>query len=135
MKMVEIKKDNEQLDERMQILKMIEDGKVTASEGLELLNAVELGKEEIKKDKSKAKWLRVRVLAEDDKTKVNVNLPLSLVDVGLKLAMKFTPELQDESLKDIDFEEILEAIKNGAEGKIVDVYNEEDSTTVEVFIE
>ncbi len=100
-----------------------------------MLNAVELGKEEIKKDKSKAKWLRVRVLAEDDKTKVNVNLPLSLVDVGLKLAMKFTPELQDESLKDIDFEEILEAIKNGAEGKIVDVYNEEDSTTVEVFIE
>ncbi len=133
--MVEIKKNNEQLDERMQILKMIEDGKVTASEGLELLNAVELGKEEIKKDKTKAKWLRVRVLAEDDKTKVNVNLPLSLVDVGLKLAMKFTPELQDESLKDIDFEEILEAIKNGAEGKIVDVYNEEDSTTVEVFIE
>jgi len=133
--MVEIKKETEQLDERMQILKMIEDGKVTASEGLELLNAVELGKEEIKKDKTTAKWLRVRVLAEDDKTKVNVNLPLSLVDVGLKLAMKFSPELQDESLKDIDFEEILEAIKNGAEGKIVDVYNEEDSTTVEVFIE
>jgi len=132
---VEIKKDSEQLDERMQILKMIEEGKISASEGLELLNAIDVGNEEIKKESTKAKWLRVRVLAEDDKTKINVNLPLSLINVGLKLAMKYAPELQDESLKDIDFEEILEAIKNGAEGKIVDVYNEEDHTTIEVFIE
>lgn len=127
--MVDFKKDSEQLDERMQILKMIEDGKVTASEGLELLNALEVGKEEIKKS-SDIKWLRVKVLAEDNRTKVNVNIPISLVSIAFSLAKKHAPELKDENL-----DEILEAIKSGAEGKIVDIFNEEDSTTVEVFIE
>lgn len=127
--MVDFKKDNEQLDERMQILKMIEDGKVSAAEGLELLNALDVGKEEIK-TASDVKWLRVKVLAEDDRTKVNVNIPISLVSIAFSLAKKHAPELKDENLDDI-----LEAIKSGAEGKIVDIYNEEDGTTVEVFIE
>ncbi|MFP4016548.1 MAG: SHOCT-like domain-containing protein [Halanaerobiales bacterium] len=126
-------------EEKMQILKMIEEGKINSSEGLELLEAIENKAADnsiISSNKiTAAKWLRVRVKAEDDKTKVNVNIPISLVDVGLKIAKAYSPELNSEELKDIDFDEIIKAIKDGAEGKIVDIYDEESNTTVEVFVE
>jgi hypothetical protein len=44
-------------EERMQILKMIEDGKVSASEGMELLNALEKSEQEIVPRSGEAKWL------------------------------------------------------------------------------
>ncbi|MFW6035847.1 MAG: SHOCT-like domain-containing protein [Halothermotrichaceae bacterium] len=124
-------------EEKMQILKMIEEGKIDSSEGLELLEAIEnKGEQELKPSHiTSAKWLRVRVKTEDDKTKVNVNIPVSLVDVGFKIAKAYSPELNAEELKNIDLDEIIKAIKNGAEGKLVDIYDEENNTKVEVFVE
>ena len=73
--------------------------------------------------------------AMDDNPKVNVNIPLSLVDVGLKLAKKFDPKLEQSGLDQIDLDEIIEAVKNGAEGKIVDVEDEENQTRVKIYVE
>jgi hypothetical protein len=124
-------------EERMQILKMLEEKKINAQEAAELLEAVEKGSEplNISKKTTGAKWLRVRVLAEDGKVKDNVNVPVSLVDVGLKIGKKFDPKLQDADLGGIDMNEIVEMIKQGAEGKIVDVYDEKSKTTVEIYVE
>ncbi len=119
-------------EEKMQILKMIEDGKITSKDGLELLSALE-EKEDMPITKP-SKWLRIKVHDPDDNTKVNVNIPLALVDVGLKMATKFSPELKNSDLKDIDFNEIAELIKNGAEGKIVDVESG-DGERVEIIVE
>lgn len=121
-------------EERMQILEMVEDGKITAAEAMELLAAVERNEEEIvpKKD---AKWLKVRVYTMDDKPKVNVNIPISLVDVGLKIAKTHDPKLKKSGLDKINIDEIIEAVKNGAEGKIVDVIDEENQTKVKVYVE
>ena len=47
-------------DERMQILEMVEEGKINTKEGLELLDALE-GNPEKNDSKKKAKWLRIRV--------------------------------------------------------------------------
>lgn len=119
-------------EEKMQILKMIEDGKITSKDGLELLSALE-EKEDLPIAKP-SKWLKIKVIDPEDNTKVNVNIPLALVDVGLKMASKFSPELKDSDLKDIDFNEIAELIKNGAEGKIIDI--ESDSgEKVEIVVE
>lgn len=123
-------------EEKLQILKMVEDKKITAAEAAELLEAVEKGSEEIQINKKmKAKWLRVKVLAEDGKTKANVNIPLSLVDIGLKIGRKFEPKLNDVDLSGVDIDEIIDLIKQGAEGKIVDVYDENSKTNVEVYVE
>lgn len=123
-------------EEKLQILKMVEDKKITASEAAELLEAVEKGSEEIQINKNmKAKWLRIKVLAEDGKVKANVNIPLSLVDVGLKIGKKFEPKLNDINLSGIDIDAIFDLIKQGAEGKIVDVYDENSKTNVEVYVE
>ncbi len=121
-------------EERMQILEMVEEGKINASEALELLDALERNQQEIM-PKNDAKWLKVRVRNMDDTPKVNVNIPLSLVDVGLKLAKAYDPKLKDSGIDQIDIEEVIDAVKNGAEGKIVDVEDEENQTKVRVYVE
>ncbi len=120
-------------DERLKILKMIDDGKISAEEGAKLLAALaESGKTERKAPTramgGTARWLRVRVTdTNSGKTKATVNLPLRLVDAGLNIASQYAP--------DVAFDELIEAINDGAEGKIIDVYDEEDGEHVEIFIE
>lgn len=120
-------------EEKLLILKMIEEGKVTSAEGLELLDAVE-SKSSQMKSTSNAKWLKIRI-SEGDKAKVNVNIPVSLIDIGLKLADKMSPEMKDMDLNNIDFDEIIEAVKNGAEGKLVDIYDEEENQKIEIYVD
>jgi hypothetical protein len=124
-------------EERMQILKMIEAKQITAEEGAKLLAA--LGEKDhsdhasVKPSPSTSgKWFRVRVTdLKSGRRKVNVNIPLGLVDVGMKMGSKFAPA----GLEGLDMQQIMAAIKQGGEGKIVDVEDTEDGEHVEVFIE
>jgi hypothetical protein len=61
------------------------------------------------------------------KGKATVNLPLGLVDYGLNIASQYVPG--------VAFDELVEAINAGAQGKIIDVMDEEDGEHVEIFIE
>lgn len=121
-------------EERMKILKMIDEGKITAEEGAKLLATLsESRKASARKPSLRgtyggARWLKVRVTdTVTGKAKATVNLPLGLVDAGLNIASKYAP--------DVAFDELVEAINAGAEGKIIDVYDEEDGEHVEIFIE
>lgn len=122
------------VDERMQILKMIESGQITAEEGTQLLEALkgEGRRQEERWSGSRGtgtRWLRVRVTdLETGQRKVNINLPWSLVSVGAKMGARFAPA-------EIDLEEVMEAIHAGAAGKIVDVEDVEDNERVEIFVE
>lgn len=124
-------------EERMRILKMIEAKQITAEEGANLLAALddkEHGGETSAPPSSRpsGKWFHVSVTdLKTGKRKVNVNIPLSLVDIGLKMGAKFAPA----GLERLDANQIINAIKSGGEGKIVDVENEEEGEHVEVFIE
>ena len=119
-------------EEKMQILKMVEEGKVSIEEGLNLLDALE-EKETVKPCKN-VKWIKIKVYDPDDDTKVNVTLPISFVSLGLKLATKFSPDLKETGLDEKDFNEINAAIESGAVGKIVDIESE-DGEKVEIVIE
>lgn len=120
-------------DEKLLILKMIEDGKVSSAEGLELLSALDQNMNKPPALSGDQKWIKIRV-SESNKSKVNVNIPIALVDVGLKIASKMSPEHASD-FKNIDFNEIAELVKSGAEGKLVDIYDESEDTTVEIFVE
>jgi len=111
---------------------MIQDGQVTAEEGAKLLTALKAGGQEGTSPQSaQPRWFRVRVTDQrTGKNTVNVNLPLALVDVGIKMGARFLPE--DE---DIDFDEIAAAIRSGAHGKIMDIVDEDDNERVEIFVE
>lgn len=121
-------------EEKKQILKMVEEGKITVDEGLELLNALDERFEIEKTYTNDPKWLKIRVFDPDDDTKVNVNLPLSLISVGMKMSQKFVPELQEAGLGEEDFKEILTAIEDGAQGKIIDVESD-NGEKVEIVVE
>jgi hypothetical protein len=119
-------------EERLKILRMVEEGKITAEEGAKLLAAVSESRKTVKKPTLQgaggARWLRVRVTdMVTGKAKATVNLPLRLVDAGLNIASQYAP--------DVAFDELVEAINAGAEGKIIDVMDEEDGEHVEIFIE
>ena len=121
--------------ERMKILKMISDGKITAEEGSRLISALsQKSEKEIKYAKRSLsnQMLRVRVTdMSTGKAKVNVNLPMKLVDAGLNIAAQFTPEMENAQM----MEAVKEALAENMSGKIVDVIDEEDQEHVEIFIE
>lgn len=121
-------------EDRARILQMVSEGKISAAQGAELLNAMRSNGEPDAPPApigGKANWLRVRVTnLETGRAKVNVNLPFSLVRAGLKIGSHFAPEMQD-----IDWEELLAAIDEGAQGKLVDVEDIESGEKVEVFVD
>ena len=125
-------------EERMKILKMIQENRITAEEGAKLLKALTASSQKPKQQQTirttgGARWLRVRVTdMASGKSKVNVNLPLKLVDAGLNIAAQFAPE-------DIDVAGLMDAVNDAIDdnltGKIVDVVDGEDGEHIEVFIE
>ena len=123
------------VEERMQILKMIEEGNITAGEGAELLRALDQESAskptEPLKGASAPRWFRVRITdIASGKNKVNVNIPIGLVNVGIKMGARFTPEIEG-----IDFDELIEVIRSGKHGKVIDVIDEEEGERVEIFVE
>jgi hypothetical protein len=131
-------------EDRLKILKMLEEGKVDADEAARLLEALN-GSE---KPSGKAKWLRVRVYDKDEsKPKVKVNLPLSLIKVlsrfgKLKMGMpaKVQERLKEkgidfdgEDLKDV--ERLIEEASEEGRLTIADVVDDEDGEKVEIYIE
>jgi len=122
-------------EERMKILKMINDGKITAEEGSQLLSALTQRSNKPRKTPSgrlSAKFLRVCVTdMSSGKTKVNVNVPMKLVDAGLNIAAQFMPEMEDAKMMDA----VKEALAANIQGKIVDVVDAEDNEHIEIFID
>jgi hypothetical protein len=116
-------------NERMQILQMVQEGKVTAEEAERLLGALDNRGASMETKGKAARWMRVRVV-EEGHQKVNINLPMSLVEVALGMGMKFVPE---EQMKGIDVASLLEAIKQGAMGKIVEI--DDENVKVEIIVE
>jgi hypothetical protein len=76
--------------------------------------------------------LRVRVTdMKSGRAKVNVNLPMRLVDAGLNIAAQFTPEMQNDQMMGA----VKKALTEDMTGKIVDIIDEEDGEHVEIFID
>ncbi|MBC7225875.1 MAG: hypothetical protein H5T61_01400 [Thermoflexales bacterium] len=119
-------------EERLKILQMLEEGKITAEEAAALLRALG-GRKPGPAGPSpvgEGRFLRVRVTdIGSGKNKVNITIPLQLVKVGLRIAERFAPETE------VDWQGLAEAITGGAIGKIVEIEDEEDNERVEVYVE
>ena len=78
--------------------------------------------------------LKVKVLSKDG-DKVNVNLPLSLAEAVLKAGLISGGNGGVEAaLKQIDFNQIVQLVKCGAIGKLIDILSA-DGDIVEVWVE
>lgn len=123
-------------EERMKILKMIEEGKISAEEGAKLLAALSEGRHGPgwplpPRAPGAAHRLIIRVTdTRSGRSKASVQLPLELIDAGLKVGAKFAPEVEG-----VDMSNVMEALRSGVTGKIIDVVDEVDGEHVEIFIE
>lgn len=126
--------------ERLKILKMLEDGKISAEDAAKLLKTLD----EVDKSSkfpfdgssnppppSGGRWFRVRVTdIVTGKPRVNIRMPISVVKSGLKMGAHFSPHIEG-----MDIHKLADIIESGEIGQVVDVYDDEDGEHVEVFIE
>lgn len=119
-------------EERLKILQMLEEGKITAEEAAALLRALGGRKPGPAGPgpTGEARFFRVHVTdIGSGKSKVNITIPLQLVKVGLHIAERFAPDTE------VDWQGLAEAITGGAIGKIVEIEDEEDNERVEIYVE
>ncbi|MBG9453886.1 hypothetical protein ABE61_07305 [Lysinibacillus sphaericus] len=124
-------------EEIARVLTMVQEGKIDAEQGSELIQVLK-EKEETSNDKPTKyldKTLKVRVVsAENDN--VMVNLPIKLVKVVLLAGHSIAASVPqaEKYVKDIDINLIIEAIENELDGQIVDIKSA-NGDTVSVIIE
>lgn len=115
--------------ERLQILRMVQEGKLTAEEAAKLLEAMEVQPRAAAAD---AKYLRVRVLDRAGKGRsAELRVPMGLVrTVGKVFGLGFlrTPDGQT-----LDWADIERALQAGQAGRAIEV--ESDAGRVEIYLE
>ncbi len=140
------------MEERIKILQMVQEGKISPEDAASLLEAINSTPAQPQRAAPyavraedafpsadtemaglgrKPRWLRVRVTDTDSgRPRVNVRLPISMVSVGLKMGSRFAPQVEG-----LDADQLMSIIESGEMGQIVDVYDDEDGEHVEVFLE
>lgn len=123
-------------DEKMRILKMIENGKISAEEGIKLLEALEVNHDE-KTDQPKNRFdrmLNVKISdSQSGEVKVNLKVPLGIAHIIKSLIPE--PELQKLEERGINLEMIFQNIDSGAIGKLLEVEDNERKQIIELSIE
>ncbi|CAA9560045.1 MAG: hypothetical protein AVDCRST_MAG49-2322 [uncultured Thermomicrobiales bacterium] len=130
----------EPADERLEILRMVETGTITAEEAVSLFDALDRGASASASaagpargaapppQARKPRVLRVRITESGaPRPTVNVALPLGLIGTALEIAEMHAPQYLGNT------KEIRAAIENGAVGHIVDIEDEDER--VEVVVE
>ena len=119
---------------------MVQEGKISAAEGARLIEALDdLSEPSPPSTPSttgvstgkKPKYLRVMITDTDTgKARVNVRLPVSLINSGMRMGARFAPEIEGLELEDLNA-----WLNSGEVGQIVDIFDEEDGEHIEVFLE
>jgi len=120
-------------EERMMVLKMLEDGKITAEEAAKLLSTMEESAESKKEKPPRAsgKFMRVRITDSDtNKVRANIRIPVNVLKMGSKFGARFSSKING-----IETDDLMRRVEDGEVGKILDIFDEEDGEHVEVFIE
>ena len=127
-------------EEITRVLTMVQEGKIDADKGSELIQVLkekeETGHKLLEKPtKYVDKTLKIRVVsAENDN--VTVNLPIKLVKVVLMAGHSIAARIpqSEKYVKDVDISLIIEAIENELDGQIVDIKSA-NGDTVSVIID
>ncbi len=121
----------------LEILAMVKEGKITPEQGAELLEATKRPSAVTATaalSTGKPRFVRVKVDIQggekNENVAVNLNVPIALADLVLKLAEGATFKQGDQTvvigqylkgLSGLDMASVLQLVKEGAQGKLVDV--------------
>ena len=145
------------MSEQLKILEMIEKGQITAAEGMELLEALNMTNEpesvkaiDVMHQTAKPiyKYLKIKVTSDNQVVNVNVNVPIRLLTAIGEIAGRMTTMIPADARREmenkgidvtsIDFAKIIEELLNGTldDPNIVDVeaWDEEHKAMVKVKI-
>ncbi len=118
--------------ERLQILRMIEEGTISPAEGAELLRALhENAGNQAGASARAPQWLRIRIsdkISGEEKTQFNI--PMNLVNLGIKLGIQFTPEIEGLRIAGL-----VAALQSGRQGKIFELDLPNSRERIEIFAE
>ena len=124
----------------MRILKMLEEGTITAEEASDLIEALQSTDTQTTLMAEKPynkRMLRILVDNESNGDKVTVQFPVGAVKKILKVTGKLP--LPEEQMQDIDLAELMEAINEcldeELDGDIVNVTSSAENTTIRICIE
>ena len=127
------------MDETLRILKMVEEGTITAEQGTELLSAMNLNPpaQQMPAGKSGYDKKMFRVIVDSPAgDKVKVQFPVGAIRKILKVTGKLP--IPEESLQGVDLSSMMDAISecldDEIEGDFVNVEGA-DGTTVRVFVD
>lgn len=123
--------------ERLKVLEMIGEGKISVEEGTRLLGTLtdkpsrSASVSPAQPLTGKGRWFRVRVTnSQTGATKASVNIPVSLMSWGMNIGAQFAPEVANFKM-----DELLDMLDAGYQGKLIDVLDDEDGEHVEIFVE
>ncbi|WP_461673307.1 SHOCT-like domain-containing protein [Priestia megaterium] len=127
-------------EEITKVLTMVQEGKIDAEKGSELMQVLKEKEETSNKLLKKPtayldKTLKIRVVSTENDN-VKVNLPIKLVKLVLMAGHSIAASIpqSEKYVKDIDINLIVEAIENELDGQIVDIKSA-NGDTVSVIIE
>ena len=81
------------------------------------------------------KDMLLRIIVDSsDGDKVRINLPMALVEIALDMGTEMPQISGKEALKNIDLNQIMELVRQGAIGNLVEVESA-DGDTVRIFVE
>ena len=81
------------------------------------------------------KDMLLRIIVDSsDGDKVRINLPMALVQIALDMGTEMPQISGKEALKNIDLNQIMELVRQGAIGNLVEVESA-DGDTVRIFVE
>ena len=97
----------------------------------ELQPVVTLVPEDQRKD---IKDMMLRIVVDSaDGDKVRVNLPMALVQLAMEMGMEMPQVSGNDALKDIDWAQVMELVRHGAMGNLVEVESA-DGDIVRIFV-
>jgi hypothetical protein len=120
-------------DERARVLRMIQNGQLTAEEGAQVLEALSeeshMPEQRVAGRGRGPRQFRIRVTdLTTGRQKLDFTLPWSLIGVGTRLGARF-------AIDEVRLEDFGDAIQSGITGKIADVVDEQEQERVEIFVE
>lgn len=128
------------MEEKMRILKMLEEGTITAEEASDLIEALQSTDTQTTLMAEKPynkRMLRILVDNKSNGDKVTVQFPVGAVKKILKVTGKLP--LPEEQMQDFDLAELMEAINEcldeELDGDIVNVTSSAENTTIRICIE
>ncbi|MCQ4795439.1 hypothetical protein NE604_07295 [Anaerofustis stercorihominis] len=127
------------MDEKLRILKMIEEGTITAEQGAELMSAMNVdvpsSQNEVMKNSYDKKMFRI-IVDSSSGDKVNIQFPVGAIKKILKVTGKLP--IPEQELEGFDLSSMMDAVSecldDEIEGDFVNV-DAADGTTVRIFVD